>query len=341
MGKPMVSVIVPVYNVSAFLPACLESLLGQTLDNIEVLCVDDASTDDSARVVEAFAEKDPRVRLLRQEHRGVSAARNLGLDQAQGEYIAFVDADDRVEKTMLETLLSRIGDGDVAVCSAQVKYCDDSRREPLEWALTVTAGQWQQDEEESLWQCLDRNGSWPFVWNKLYRASLLREKKIRFSTDLSLGEDGAFLVLLWQYARKIVFLEEKLYHYRYQRKDSATVRLFQDGLHRFRQHIDVVRVLSEEFSDRELMEHRGAQLLSWVIRFLYYDFVRLPAQARRGISEELKEVLQKQGLLWFETKLRPFERRRLGNLVWVDSDCTALKRSWDIWRLRIENRLIK
>lgn len=343
METPIVSVIVPVYNVSAFLPRCLESLLGQTLKSIEILCVDDASSDDSAEVVLSFQEKDDRVRLLRQEHQGVSAARNLGIDSARGEYVAFVDADDWVEPAMLETMVSRAEKdrADIVVCGAQVHFEEGSRREALERALTVEDGLWQRSEEDSIWQCLKRNGSWPFVWNKLLRASLLREHEICYSPRLSLGEDGAFLVLAWQYAEKIAFLEDKLYHYRYQRKESATVRLYQDEVRRFAQHIDVVQVLSEAFFDRGLLEHRGAQLLRWVVDFLYYDFVRLPASERRAISEKLKEVLQSQGLLWQETELRPRERRRLGNLVWTESECTPWKRSWDIWRLRIENRLMK
>ena len=337
--KPMVSVIVPVYNVEKFLPRCLESLLGQTLLEIEILCVDDASADGSAAVVREFAERDSRVRLLRQEHKGVSAARNLGLEAARGEFVAFVDADDWVESNMLEALVSRAEGCDVVVCSAQVHYEDDSRRESLERALIVENGLWSGGG--SLWECLERKGSWPFVWNKLYRRGLLMEQYLRFSTELSLGEDGAFLVLLWQYATKIAYVEKKLYHYRYLRKSSATVRLYQDEVRRYGQHVDVVRVLLAEFAGRALLAERGAEILRWVIGFLYYDFVRLPATERRDVSEKLKAVLTGQEMFVFSQGLRGFEKRRLKNLVNVDRECTAVKRSWDIWRLRIENRILK
>ena len=339
--KPIVSVIVPVYNVSEFLPRCLESLLGQTLTEMEVLCVDDASTDDSAAVVRSFAEKDCRVRLLEQEHQGVSAARNLGLENARGEFVAFVDADDWVESTMLERLVSKAEDCDVAVCSAQVHYEDDDSRASLERALTVEDGLWQKNGENSVWKCLERKGSWPFVWNKLYRRELLQKHKIRFSSRLSLGEDGAFLVLLWQYAEKIAFVEEKLYHYRYRRRASATVRLYQDEVRRFYQHIDVVEVLLEEFDLRGMKKDRGEALLRWVLGFLYYDFVRLPASERRDVSRKLRAVLDGQDMFGFSGNFKGFEKKRLENLLEIERECTGLRRSWDIWRLRIENRLIK
>lgn len=337
--KPLVSVIVPVYNVEKFLPRCLESLLGQTLLEIEILCVDDASADGSAAVVRDFSERDSRVRLLQQEHKGVSEARNLGLENARGEFVAFVDADDWVESRMLETLVAEAEGCDVVVCSAQVHYEDDSRRESLERALTVENGLWSEDD--SLWDCLNRNGSWPFVWNKLYRRSVLMEHKIRFSNRLTLGEDGAFLVLLWQYAKRIAYVEEKLYHYQYLRKASATVRLYQDEVRRFYQHMDVVQVLLEAFADRKLLAERGAEMLRWVIGFLYYDFVRLPAKGRRDVSEKLKAVLDEQNMLVFSTALKRMEKNRLNNLVDADRECTALKRFLDIWQLRLENRLIK
>lgn len=337
--KPMVSVIVPVYNVEKFLPRCLESLLGQTLLEMEILCVDDASADGSAEVVRAYARKDGRVRLLQQEHQGVSAARNLGIENARGEFVAFVDADDWVESTMLETLLAKAEGCDVVVCSAQVHYEDDSRRESLERALTVEEGVWEG--KDSCWTCLDRNGSWPFVWNKLYRRSVLVENNIRFSQQLSLGEDGAFLVLLWQYVRKVAYVGQRLYHYRYLRKASATVRLYQDEVRRFTQHMDVVRVLLEAFADRNLRMERGTEVLRWVIGFLYYDFVRLPAKERKDISGKLKVILEEKDMLTFSEGLKKIEKNRLSNLVNADRECTSLKRFLDIWQLRIENRIIK
>ena len=114
-----ISVIVPIYRVEAFLPACIDSILKQTFRNIEVILVDDGSDDGCPAICDAAAEKDARVQVIHQENQGLSAARNAGIDAAKGEYIAFVDSDDTIEPTMLESMLERIWqDGsEMALCN--------------------------------------------------------------------------------------------------------------------------------------------------------------------------------------------------------------------------------
>ena len=97
MNRPVISIIVPVYNVAPFLSRCLDSLVGQTYENLEIICVDDGSTDGSAAILDACAAKDSRIKVIHQENAGVSVARNRGLDAATGEFVTFVDADDWLE----------------------------------------------------------------------------------------------------------------------------------------------------------------------------------------------------------------------------------------------------
>ena len=104
--SPRISVIVPVYNVAAWLPRCVDSILAQTCENLEILLVDDGSADDSGRICDAYAEKDPRIRVIHKENGGLSSARNAGLDLASGEYIGFVDSDDWIEPEMYAEMLS-------------------------------------------------------------------------------------------------------------------------------------------------------------------------------------------------------------------------------------------
>lgn len=103
-----ISVIVPVYNVAAWLPRCVDSILAQTCENLEILLVDDGSADDSGRICDAYAEKDPRIRVIHKENGGLSSARNAGLDLASGEYIGFVDSDDWIEPEMYAEMLARM-----------------------------------------------------------------------------------------------------------------------------------------------------------------------------------------------------------------------------------------
>jgi glycosyltransferase involved in cell wall biosynthesis len=108
----MISVIVPIYKVENYLPACLDSILNSTYKDIEVILVDDGSPDGCGAICDRYAEKDSRVRVIHQPNQGVSAARNAGLDAAKGEYIAFVDSDDVIHPQMMETLLKLINSGD-------------------------------------------------------------------------------------------------------------------------------------------------------------------------------------------------------------------------------------
>ncbi len=108
MDEPILSVIIPVYNVSKYIRQCLDSVCAQNVESMEILCIDDGSDDGSDSVVSEYAEKDPRFRLLRQENKGAGAARNLGIGYARGKYIHFLDSDDWLEHSAYETVLKKL-----------------------------------------------------------------------------------------------------------------------------------------------------------------------------------------------------------------------------------------
>lgn len=340
MNGPKVSVIIPIYNVEAYIPKCLESLLAQTYGDFEILCIDDASADGSVRVIREYQQKDPRIRLLQQEHAGVSAARNLGLANARGTYIAFVDGDDWLAPEALEKLVTAAesGEADMVVSSAEVHFenpnPEDSRRNAsLVRALTVSEGFLKGNS----WEALSRPGSWPFLWNKLIRRDLIASHNVTFSPTLALGEDGAFLVTLFQYANGIAFIPDALYHYRYQRKASATVNLFQSQYTRFGQHIQVARVLLEEFKARNLL---SGEILRWIIQFLYYDFAHLSGPGKKGFSQELHELCGTYQLKRFEKSLGTIEKRRLKKLTTPVED-SRVKHLYGLVEMKIENRILR
>lgn len=340
MNTPKVSVIIPIYNVEGYVSECLDSLLAQSFGDFEVLCIDDASADHSAELVREFCQKDSRIHLLQQEHAGVSAARNLGLSNARGEYIAFVDGDDWLASDALEKLVTAAesNHADIVVSSAQVHFenpqPEDSRRnESLVRALTVADGLMEGDP----WAMLSQPGSWPFLWNKLIRRELITGNDVRFSRTLALGEDGAFLVTLFQYAGPVAFIHDALYHYRYQRKASATVNLFQSQYTRFSQHIQVVRVLLEDFQGRDKL---NGKLLAWVVQFLYYDFAHLAGPGKKEFSRELQELFGTYELKKFEKSLGPIERNRMKRLVTPVED-NKLRHLYGLVEMKIENRVLK
>lgn len=125
---PLISIIVPVYNVKDYVEKCLDSICGQTYKNLEIVVVDDGSTDGSGEICDTYAQKDPRVKVIHRENRGVSAVRNEGLDIALGEYIGFVDGDDWIDSDMYEFLyeLLIVNEADISVCS---HYIENRARE--------------------------------------------------------------------------------------------------------------------------------------------------------------------------------------------------------------------
>ncbi len=201
MEKPLISVIVPVYNVGDYLERCMDSVLSQTYPNFEVVLVDDASTDQSSAVCNACAARDSRVRAVRlSQNRGPSAARNEGIRRARGAYISFVDADDRVEPDLLEKLYESLvqAGAEVSACGADGI---DLKRGP--------AAVYTRSEAVC---CLARGVPFNLVpWGKLYSAELV--KKTLFPEDIFYSEDLLFLYSLLKQSRRVSYRPDILYHY--------------------------------------------------------------------------------------------------------------------------------
>lgn len=201
MEKPLISVIVPVYNVEGYMEACLDSLLAQTWPNFEIILIDDASTDGSGQICGGYADRDARVRAVHfPRNRGPSAARNEGVRRAAGAYIAFVDADDRVEPDLLEKLyccLEETG-AEVSACGAD--------------GIALKGGPAAVYDRAEAVRCLARGVPFNMVpWGKLYRAELVRQ--CPFDEAVFYSEDLLFLYAVLKRARRAAYRPEVLYHY--------------------------------------------------------------------------------------------------------------------------------
>ena len=217
MVKGLVSIIVPSYNVEKNIPYCLNSLIAQTYENIEIICVNDGSKDGTADVIEKYSEKDSRVKLINQSNAGVSAARNTGIDAAEGEYIAFADSDDFVDRRFIARLLELMTEhsADIARCRGRgVKDYDYVEPEPENPPVVS-----ERNTKEALeiyydgvfygWYADDAS----VIWNCLYKADIL--KNIRFDSSIYKGEDDCFIQMALGEAEKVVYTDERLYFYYY------------------------------------------------------------------------------------------------------------------------------
>lgn len=216
--------IIPVYNVEKYLHRCLDSVIAQTYQNLEIICVDDDSIDDSEKICDQYAVRDARIKVIHQENQGLSAARNRGLDAAEGEYIAFVDSNDYILEDMYKKMLDKLlnYNVDLCVCQWQYEFSDGrqvvkrknidptiyGRKASLEFARFLYMGNYE-------------NGVVVAAWNKLYRRALL--DKIRFEGRIH--EDEAFCGRIMAKNISVYVMEEQFYVYA-QNGDSLTNKPF-------------------------------------------------------------------------------------------------------------------
>lgn len=207
MGDSKISIIVPVYNAAAFLDACITSLMKQSYRNLEILLVNDGSTDDSLELCKAYASRDSRIIVVDKENEGPGSARNVGLEIATGDFIGFVDSDDYVSLEMYEKLILAImdADADIAECGYFITPLDHRAIEKRSLKSEVLVG-----EDECTRKFLATVNTTHHCWNKLYRSSIVGH--VRFAL-FKYSEDYVFNAKAFSYCRKKVTIAECCYYY--------------------------------------------------------------------------------------------------------------------------------
>lgn len=203
----MVTVIVPAYNAETVIRRCLDSILVQTYRDFEIIVINDGSSDSTASEVQSYA--DSRIHLINQENAGVSAARNLGIELAIGEWIVFVDCDDYVDREYLQTLVSSATIG----CLPVVGFAkNDMRESVLHDEIHGSYEIGPSAPKDYLIGDLGKTIGYS-CWNKLFSRQLLKENNIRFESDLKLGEDLVFVFRYLCVCKSVSFVEKAMYHY--------------------------------------------------------------------------------------------------------------------------------
>lgn len=224
MLKSKVSIIVPVYNAETTIVKMVKSILDQREADFELILVDDGSQDNSGRICDEYAARDPRVRVIHQSNAGVSAARNAGIEAACCEYIGFVDADDWIDPGMYERMLQeaeRTG-ADVVMCDAITAYSDGRTEADTISLLPGNAVLQKADFDPP--RLLEMAGS---AWRCIYRKTLLDAYKIRFPRGVKFSEDRVFNLYAFGRANMIAYIKEP-YYYRYVNMESTVHRFHED-----------------------------------------------------------------------------------------------------------------
>lgn len=215
-----VSIIIPVYNTAKYLPRCLDSVLTQTYQNLEVILVDDGSTDNSGQIADTYAKQDKRIKVIHQPNQGQSAARNVGLENATGKYISFVDSDDEIKPTFIEQLLSAYDDTtSISVCGIHYKRLRTHSAENV-YISSFRSRRAKESVRAYILMLLATDGRLYSSVNKLYRADIAR--KLKFDTKLNFAEDTKFVLDYLKRAQgEIRFVLQPLYIYNFGTETST------------------------------------------------------------------------------------------------------------------------
>lgn len=221
--KPLISVLVPVYNIDRYIGLCLESIVNQTYNNLEIIVVDDGSTDRSGDICDLYARKDCRIKVIHKENGGLVSARKTAMSMATGDYIGYVDGDDWIGEGFYSALLSSMQqtDSDVVIAGFTRVLFDKKVR----LLNTIETGVYQGKKLETFYSSMISNNSFfqhgitTYLWNKLFKKEIIKENQLSLDERITIGEDGAVVYPVLLKAKTISIIDNCAYHYR-QREDS-------------------------------------------------------------------------------------------------------------------------
>ena len=272
--NPLISIIVPVFNTANYLDQCVNSLLQQTYTNCEFIFVNDGSTDNSLYILEKHKAKDSRIRIVSQENKGVSSARNNGLKIAKGSFIGFVDSDDWIEKDMYFVLYEAIQlySCDIVLSNITPFFID--KKVVLNYSFPINKKLNNDYIKDIILPYLIENDDLYSSCNKLFIASIIKENNIQFPPKNKLSEDNFFNLLYFNKIKSMVYLDYSGYNYR-ELQGSATRNVvqhdyFQNVLRLY--HFDYLSILDLRISQDKIIRIKSLKLIKNVLSLLHIYF---------------------------------------------------------------------
>lgn len=271
----MVSIIVPIYNSDSTLARCIDSILKQTFSNWELLLIDDGSKDYSASICKEYAMKDERIKVFHKENGGVSSARNVGLDNAKGEWITFVDSDDCVKPEYLENLFKHSNEGiDLVISYAEIlgKEYIEKERYPSK-IISSENFEVMFVENDMHWHTSP--------WSKLYKRSIIEQNNLRFCEGMHIGEDAVFLYS-YLLESKLIYISSDTDYCYYSEIDNSLTKRVNSLKSEFLSYEKIEKVINEMIRERKIVSKIALDNLHWVIAVysrrilnaLYHNYVR-------------------------------------------------------------------
>lgn len=307
-----VSIIIPVYNAEKYLEKCIQSACSQTYSELEIICVDDGSSDLSAKILDDCKSKDSRIKVIRQSNHGESAARNRGLGAATGDYIGFMDCDDWIEPEMYENLVREI-EGEGADIAISGWYSEEEGKSTLIKNEKKVDGK-VFSGEKLLRYLYERDSyrSFAYMWDKLYKREILTDGDgcpILFDEGLRLGGDVLFLGRVALNVRKAVYTDKAFYHYR-QRPDSGC---HTNDLDKRKDWLAAYLKLIDIYEKKKIDE----QITGLLKRFLVYHSANTARMAHEQHDEEAlrhcKKIMER-----YKKEYVSFNQDKPERLAWLE-----------------------
>ncbi len=293
---PKISVIIPVYNTEEYLKECLDSIIEQTLKNLEIIIVNDGSTDNSKEICEEYASKDNRIKIIYQKNQGAAIARNKGIAMAKGEYLYFLDSDDYIAADMLEKMLNKIEQEQADICIC--KYYDVNANKKI--SLSEISLRTQLIPKKNTFNVYDvpqnifQICSIP-TWNKLYKKSFIDKYALKYQ-NLSSCNDHFFNDISLVLASSITYLTEPLFFHRLDNKNSITSKRYLYAENVFKAGEEIKKYL-KNINKFELVEISFYKIV--LISFIYeYNLLKSPKKRLKLLILAIRFFLKKY-LLYF------------------------------------------
>ena len=270
----IVSVIVPTYNSEEYIRECIESILNNTYRNLEVICIDDGSTDNTLDILNIIKKRDERLIILEQDHKGVSAARNKGLDKATGKYISFVDSDDFINWNMYEILVEVAEENNLDL----IFFGGNAIGEAPDWVwerLNTSFRHYRKGEAKGV--VFKEIAATPFLWLHFIKRSLFEKKgKIRFDESMHIGEDSFVQFQYVPKAESLMVIVDKLYNYRINNNASVMQFYYNRRYEKFYSHVTLVSNVMTDWKNKKMFDSNKDSLFIWAINLFLYHIISFP-----------------------------------------------------------------
>lgn len=287
--QPLISVIIPAYNIENYIERCVKTVCEQTYENLEIIVIDDGSTDQTGKIIDRLAENDSRIISIHKENAGVSAARNTGLDIAKGEYIGFVDGDDLIEKDMYEILVSNAikYEADISHCGYQMVF---PNRVDYYYNTKETI---IQDNYQGVYDLIKADKVEPGLCNKLYKKEIIGDS--RLEEEIRINEDLLFNYILFKKARKSVVEDLPKYHYMVRENSASTSSI---NINKIKDPLKVLEIMMNQETGfvYELLEKRYLYTLEKISTMKGLKVNREQLTYQQEKRRELRERLQSGNL---------------------------------------------